>query len=152
MLNMRLVGTSLPPLYYEVEKGQLRFFAKTVGETDAIYFDETAAQKAGYRSIIAPPTFGFSIVRGAAEQMPLITALEWSDEEIARCLHGEQRFRYGKAICAGDVIRIDETVKDAYQKKKGALQFYVTQTQLTNQLGENVGEMEMSLILNGAIS
>lgn len=147
MLDRSKIGQALAPGSYEVEKGQLRFFSRTVGETDPVYFEEGAARAAGYRSILAPPTFGFSILRGSAEQMPVVDAMGWDDDELARLLHGEQSFEYGAPICAGDVISISETITDMFERRGGALQFVVTRTRLTNQLGENAGEMKMTLVL-----
>ncbi|MBK8132379.1 MAG: MaoC family dehydratase N-terminal domain-containing protein [Gammaproteobacteria bacterium] len=45
----------------EVEKWQLCFFAKAVGETNPIYFDEAAAKAAGHPSILAPPTYAVTL-------------------------------------------------------------------------------------------
>ncbi len=147
MLDTSRIGTVLAPGTYEVEKGQLRFFSKCVGETDPIYFDEAAAAVAGYRSIIAPPTFGFSIARGSSEQLPVVAELGWGDNEIARLLHGEQSFTYYAPMCAGDTITLEEVIVDMFERKKSALNFVVTKTRLTNQLGERVCEMEMTLVL-----
>lgn len=146
-LDRARIGFVLPLLHYDVEPGQLRFFSKTVGETDPIYFDEVAAQTAGYRSIIAPPTFGFSCLRGSAEQMPFVTALGLTEDQVARSLHGEQSFSYGEAICGGDRIFIEETIADIYERREGAMEFLVTRTRLTNQLGERVGQMSSKLII-----
>lgn len=144
-----MLGQPLPPLTYEVEKGQLRFYARTLGEVDPIHFDEAVAQAAGYRSIVAPPTFAFSALRGSAEQMPIVAALGWGDDELARCLHGEQTFDYGVPICAGDVLTISESLESTYQKRGGALTFFVTRTRMFNQLAEEVVKMSMTLILQG---
>lgn len=148
-MDRNKIGYKLPTLEYRVELGQLRFFSKTMGETNPIYFDEEAAQSAGYRSIIAPPTFAFSCVRGAADQLPLVTALDLSDDEIGRSLHGEQRFHFGEPICAGDCISINEKIIDIYEKKKktGTLLFAVSESQLRNQLNEFVAGMTMVLII-----
>jgi len=142
-----LLGRTLPPLTYEVEKGQIRFYTRTLGEVDLIHFDEAAAQAAGYRSIVAPPTFAFSALRGSAEQMPIVDALGWGDDQLGRCLHGEQTFRYGAPICAGDVLTITEGLERIYQKRGGALTFFVTRTRMFNQLAEEVVQMSMTLIL-----
>src|SRR3546814_8481365 len=44
-----------------VEPGQLRLFAKAIGETNQIYFDQAAAESAGLRAPLAPPTFAYSL-------------------------------------------------------------------------------------------
>ncbi|MGF7159176.1 acyl dehydratase [Rhodoligotrophos appendicifer] len=146
-LDRSKIGLTLPLLHYDVERCQLRFFSKTVGETDPIYFDEEVARRAGYRSIIAPPSFGFSCLRGSAEQMPFVTAMGLSEDQVARSLHGEQSFSYGEPICAGDRITIEENILDIYERRNGTMQFLVTLTRLTNQLGQRVGEMSSTLII-----
>lgn len=146
-LDRSRIGTRLPPLFYNVEAGQVRFFSRVVGETDPIHFDEAAARAAGYRSIVAPPTFAFSCLRGSAEQMPFVIAMGLSEDQVARSLHGEQSFHYGAAICAGDRITIQEEIVDVYDKRGGDMEFLLTRTLLSNQLGEPVARMSSTLII-----
>ncbi|HAD10632.1 MAG TPA: MaoC family dehydratase, partial [Porticoccaceae bacterium] len=54
-MDSALINQPYPPLTVDVELWQLKFFAKAVGETDPVYFDEAAARQAGHRSILAPP-------------------------------------------------------------------------------------------------
>ena len=49
MADKNLIGHKIGAYSVDVEKGRLRFFAKAIGETDAIYTDEAAAQAAGHR-------------------------------------------------------------------------------------------------------
>jgi len=49
------------PLSVDVERGQLRFFAKATASTDAVYSDIAAAKQAGHRDLPVPPTFFFSL-------------------------------------------------------------------------------------------
>jgi acyl dehydratase len=147
-LDRSKIGTKVTNLFYDVEAGQLRFFSRTVGETDPVYFDEAAARAAGYRSIIAPPTFGFSCLRGSADQMPFMTAMGLGEDHLAICLHGEQSFRYEGVICAGDRISIEEEIVDVYDKRGGEMEFLLTRTLLSNQLGERVAEMTGTLIFD----
>lgn len=51
------IGHESPPWDYEVTTTSVRAFARGVGYTDPVYFDEGAARKAGYRSLPAPPTY-----------------------------------------------------------------------------------------------
>ncbi|MDP6973306.1 MAG: MaoC family dehydratase N-terminal domain-containing protein, partial [Pseudomonadales bacterium] len=67
--------------------------------------------------------------------------------DIGRLLHGEQRFKYGKPIYAGDEITLQSEITDMYEKKGGALKFVITETTATNQKGEVVGSMTNSLII-----
>jgi len=104
MIDKSWIGKNTCQLEVEVEKGQLRFFAKAVGETNPIYTDELAAQAAGYRSLPAPPTFLFSLK--LAQPNPLARYLEMGID-LARLLHGSQLFEYFAPICAGDRISLE---------------------------------------------
>jgi len=57
MIDIALTGKIFQPYSAAVEKGQLRFFAKAVGETNPAYVDDIEAKTAGYRSLPIPPTF-----------------------------------------------------------------------------------------------
>ena len=51
------IGKSLKAVVYEIEKNQIRRFARAIGETNPIHSDEKAAKNAGYSGLVAPPTF-----------------------------------------------------------------------------------------------
>ena len=50
------LGVESAPVSYDVEKGAIRKFAEAIGDDDPIYADERAAQAAGFKTIVAPPT------------------------------------------------------------------------------------------------
>ena len=52
MIDKKHIGKTFPSHTVEVEKGRLRFFAKAIGETNPVYFDEISAQAAGYPSLL----------------------------------------------------------------------------------------------------
>lgn len=142
MIDKKHIGTRFPPHEASVEAGQLRFFAKATGETNAVYFDQAAAQAAGHPALPVPPTFLFSMELSR----PPSTWREDMGIELARVLHGEQSFTYHRMAHAGDVLRFDCHVTDIYQKKGGALDFLVRETQVTNQRGEHVADLRNVLV------
>lgn len=144
MIEKNCIGKEFEPLTVEVEKGQLRLFAKAVGETNTVYTDEDAAQKAGYRSLPAPPTFAFSL--NLARPDPLAKYAELGIS-LTKMLHGGQSFEYFDQIVAGDVITLREKVIDLYEKKGGALQFLVFETSVENQHGDIVGKMTTTVVI-----
>src|SRR5207244_4703863 len=113
MIDRKHIGTTLPKATLEIEKGQLRFFAKAIGETDPIYTDEAAAKAAGYASLPAPPTFIFAAELDADT---VLTAIKHMGVNLARILHGEQQFTYFAAVCAGDTITVDSKFTDIDRK------------------------------------
>lgn len=139
-----LIGMTLPPIVTPVEAGQLRLFAKATGQTEAIYLDEAAARAAGFRGLVAPPTFSLCLYMIGCKDYFGIFRRVWRNTD--RMLHAEQRFEYGAPICAGDTITFDTAITDAYTKKDGALEF-ITETKVaTNQLGEVVSRSAMTLV------
>ena len=134
MIDRKFIGLKTPPRSVEVEKGQLRFFAKATGETNPVYTDEAAAKAAGHPAIPAPPTFAFTLNNLAPGKGP--SWLSQMGVDIGNVLHGEQSFEYHRPIYAGDTITLAGRVTDIYDKKGGALEFIVMENDATNQKGE----------------
>ena len=136
MLDKSFIGFETAPRSFDVEKGQLKFFAKATGETNPIYFDEKAARDAGHPALPAPPTFLFCLQTMAPGDDDVMGKLGIN---IGQVLHGEQQFTNHKPIYAGDTITVKTKIADMYEKKGGALEFIVQDTEASNQKGEKVG-------------
>ena len=136
MLDRSFIGLESTPRSVDVEKGQLKFFARATDETNRIYFDEDAAKAAGHPALPAPPTFLMCLGSLAPDREDILGKL---GVDIGRILHGEQHFTCFKPIYAGDTITLTTRVTDLYDKKGGALDFIVQETEATNQKGEKVG-------------
>ncbi|MCC1495941.1 MaoC family dehydratase N-terminal domain-containing protein [Alcanivorax sp. 1008] len=147
MLDRSRIGHEFESFSAEVEKGRLRFFAKSIGETDPVYWDEAAARSAGYRNIPAPPTFPFSLDMDGPELLPVIDFLKM---DVSRILHGAQEFEYPGMIYAGDTITVKSKLKDIFDKKSGALEFVVMENSYTNQNNEVVAKSTCTLVYRNA--
>lgn len=141
------IGHRFAPFDVEVEKGAIRAFARAIGETDPVHFDEAAARAAGYPSLLAPPTFLSSLQAQSPVYFP-VAALIGFDESAA--LHASQAFDYLKPICAGDILTLRDRVADIYDKKNGALNFVVTDTEVQNAAGELVARSRETLVIRTA--
>lgn len=142
MIDKQFIGKTLPAFRAVAEAGRLRFFAKAIGETNRVYFDEAAARDAGHPALPLPPTFLFSL---ELEQPDA----SWRDEigiELPRILHGEQTFTYHRLAYAGDVLLFESRIADIYDKKGGALEFVVRETRVTNQRGEHVADLRSVIV------
>jgi acyl dehydratase len=142
MIDKRHIGLKLPSFKATAEAGQLRFFAKAIGETDPVYIDESAAHDAGFPALPLPPTFLFSLEL----QQP---STAWRRElgiAEGRTLHGEQSFTYHRMAFAGDVLQFDTQISDIYDKKNGALEFIVKSTRVMNQRGEHVADLRCVIV------
>ncbi len=144
MIDRKYIGMALPKATLEIEKGRLRFFAKAIGETDPIYTDEAAAKAAGYASLPAPPTFIFAAELDAGTLMPALIDM---GVNLNRILHGEQQFTYLASVCAGDTITVESKFTDIYDKKNGALEFLVKESEATNQNGVKVAEIRSVVVI-----
>ncbi|MEL0437232.1 MaoC family dehydratase N-terminal domain-containing protein [Phycobacter sp. K97] len=144
MIDTSFIGHVTTPFEVTVEQGRLRDFARATGQSDRVYFDRDVAQAAGYRGVLAPPTYLFSLDLDREDPFYFITLLKI---DIARVLHGEQAFTYGAPICAGDTITLVSEVTDIYAKKGGAMEFVHLKTSATNQLGEDAGSMTRTVIV-----
>lgn len=150
-IDRKHLGVASEPRTIDVEKGQLRFFAKATGETNPIYVNEEAARAAGHPDIPAPPTFLFSLHLGVpAKRGDIFDAENGIGVDMGRILHGEQQFTYHRPIYAGDRMTLTTTTADIYDKKGGALEFVVQDTRAVNAKGELCAEMRVvTVVRNG---
>ncbi|MCL8206846.1 MAG: MaoC family dehydratase N-terminal domain-containing protein [Actinomycetia bacterium] len=128
LIDPALVGLRSEPVTVEVEKGAIRRFAEALGETNPVYFDEAAARAAGYRSLLAPPTFPVTLGRVPVPGLVL---------PPAGLIHGEQAFEYGEPIVAGDVITLTSMLEDVKTRsgRQGTMTILTLRTEGVNQSG-----------------
>jgi acyl dehydratase len=144
MIDPKHIGRTTTPQTVDVEKGRLKFFAKAIGETDPVYFDEAAAKQAGHKSLPAPPTFAFCLEMETNSLWDNIAAM---GVPVGKILHGSQSFSYLAPIYAGDQITFVTKVSNIYAKKGGALEFIVEDTTATNQDGVEVAQLERVIVV-----
>ncbi len=116
----------IAPMPFDVERGRLRFFARTIGLTDPIYFDLDAARRAGHRDLPVPPTF-----LGNSLELELPNPLGWLAElgaDLTKTTHAEQTFTYHAMAYATDRLVLRRRIVDVYTKKGGTLEFVVKKT------------------------
>lgn len=138
MISKEHIGLAMPAFTVDVEKGRLRFFAKATGQTDPVYTDDDAARAAGHPGLPVPPTFLFCLEMDAPDPGALRDRL---GIDLAKVLHGEQRFVYHRLAHAGDRLTFAQRVADIVDKKGGLLEFMVRETRVTNQRGEHVADL-----------
>jgi N-terminal half of MaoC dehydratase len=150
------VGVEGPAAVMEVEKTNCRMFARSVGHTDPIFYDEAAARARGYRSIVAPPGFlGTPIFRpGSGGGAPGEMGGRGFSVPYKRILNGGTDYEYfpdapdGDAICAGDTITATTKIA-AFEEATGSLgPMLITKRETTykNQHGKIVAKMYGTLI------
>lgn len=138
MISREHIGHVMPTFTVEVEKAPLRFFSKATGQSNPIYGDEVAARLAGYPSIVVPPTYLFCLELTQPNPGALRELLSI---DIARILHGQQRFRYRAMAFAGCQLTFTQRIDDIYERRGGELEFVVRHTKVVNQQGIDVAEL-----------
>ncbi len=137
------IGRESEPTTLEVDKTSVRMFARSVGYTDPVFYDEAAAQAAGYRSLPAPPGYLGTPVfdpnkRGARPQQMLEPS-----RPLKRVLNGGTDVEYVADICAGDILTSVSAVSsiEERQGRLGEMLITTTKTTYRNQDGEVVAIM-----------
>jgi acyl dehydratase len=145
------VGVEGPPVTMEVERTNCRMFARAVGHTDPIFYDEQAAKARGYRSIVAPPGFlGTPVFSpGGGAGVPGEMGGRRFSVPYKRVLNGGTDYEYfpdppaGDVICAGDTITARSKIA-GFEETEGSLgPMLITkrETTYTNQDGKVVAKM-----------
>jgi acyl dehydratase len=145
MVDQSAVGRSFTPVTARVEPGRLRFFLNTLGEQNPVYRDEKAARAAGYSAPPIPPTYLFCLELMDAERpFEFLTEL---NIDLARVLHGEQRFTYHAPVVVGDTLTFKSRVTGVADKKGGAMTMVVVETEVTNQHGAHVADTARTIVV-----
>jgi acyl dehydratase len=141
-----LAKLEFPIVDYEVAREKIGEYVAAIGDRNRLHRDPIAAQTAGYRDIIAPPTFA-----AVFAMLPFRRALadpEWvarSTIDPARILHGEQSFEFQKPIMPGDRLLVQCIVRDV-ERKQSLVLLYVSM-RADDERGERVLDGTMTLVL-----
>jgi acyl dehydratase len=134
------IGREGDPVIYEVDNTGCRQFARSVGYTDPIFYDEAAAKAAGYRGILAPPGF-----LGLATMIPGKSAPRGPESagfktDLKRVLNGGTDYEYFDDVCAGDVLTATMKISDINERegRMGPMLIVSTETTYKNQAGQTV--------------
>lgn len=150
MVDRSAVGRSFTPVTARVEPGRLRFFLDTLGEQNPLYRDEVAARAAGFSARPIPPTYLFCL-----EQMDAERPFEFLTElniDLARVLHGEQRFTYHAPVVVGDTLTFKSHVTSIADKKGGAMTMVVVETEINNQHGAHVADTARTIVVRNQVA
>ena len=136
------IGKESEPSTLEVDKTGCRMFARAVGHTDLIFYDEAYAKSKGYRSIVAPPGFlgtrvfaplGAGGARGGPPGIGFSIPYK-------RVLNGGTETEYFDTVCAGDVLTARHKVTGFNERcgSMGPMLITNRETAYTNQDGKVV--------------
>lgn len=105
------VGRQSPPKTHTVEREQIVAFARAVKSGNPIHLDPETAREHGYRDVLAPPTFPVTLSPHPIDGVDLPTS---------GLIHGEQQFRYGTPVVAGDRITVVNRVESVKVRRDTA--------------------------------
>ncbi len=133
------IGVESEPVTFEVDKTACRMFARAVGYTDPIYFDEEYAKSKGYRGIPAPVGFLGHVVYNPNEPQRLGGYFR-TDTPFKRILNGGTDIAYFDTVCAGDVLTATSKLADLSERegRLGPMLVTVTESTYRNQDGKVV--------------
>ncbi|HEY7721725.1 MAG TPA: MaoC family dehydratase N-terminal domain-containing protein [Pedococcus sp.] len=144
-VNADFQGRTYPPSGpYAVDAAALAAFAAAVGTTDPVHTDADAARAAGYRDVIAPPTFAVTIAQQCDRQ--LVEDPE-AGIDFSRVVHGEQRFVHHRPITAGDEVLGTLTVDSV--RAAGGHSMVTTRTELATSAGEALCTAISTIVVRG---
>ena len=142
-----VVGVEATRWTHEVTTTSVRAFARGVGYTDPVYYDEAEAKRRGYRSLPAPATyFGTPVfIPGKCNDTfsgpnPTGPSLRHGLKNV---LDGGAEIEYEGDICAGDTLTVTVAVADLAvreSKTTGAMLIVTQETVCTNQHGKVVAK------------
>ena len=133
------IGVESEPVTFEVDNTACRMFARAVGYTDPIYFDEQYAKSKGYRGIPAPVGFLGHVVYNPNEPQRLGGYIR-TDTPFKRLLNGGTDIEYFESVCAGDVLTATSKLIDLSERegRLGPMLVTVTESTYRNQDGKLV--------------
>jgi acyl dehydratase len=138
------IGKESAPWTCEVDKTSIRMFARSVGHTDPIYYDEAAAKAAGYRGLVAPPGYlGTPIFNPNAPGRDMMRGGAQPSRPLKRILNGGTEIEYFDDICAGDILTATSHLA-AVEEREGSIGQMLISTNKTvykNQAGKVVAVM-----------
>ena len=136
------IGLESDPVTYVVEKHSIEHFARAIGESNPIYFDEQFA-KDNVGGIIAPTTFiRLFRPKRLEKQFP---------DSFSNLVDGGSSYTFYEKIFVGDKITVVSKLKDLFIKSGsfGDMMFKISLTSYTNQKNILVAEQEITTILYG---
>lgn len=145
MINSSVVGRSFVPTHARVEPGRLRYFFNTLGESNPVFREPSAAQAAGLTATPIPPTYLFCLEMMDAENpFEMLVSL---GIDLRKILHGEQKFVYHAPVVVGDELTLQSTVAGVAHKKGGAMTLIDVTTRIVNQRGVHVADATRVIVV-----
>jgi hypothetical protein len=148
-----VIGVESPPWPVEVTTTSVRAYARGVGYTDLVYFDEDEAKKAGYASLPLPPTFPGTPVfipgkSDATFSGPRNTGPPLN-HGLKNVLDGGTELIYERPLVAGDRLMMTTAVTNLEVKESKGLGKMLLITNEQRFRDATTGELVVTLVGQG---
>ena len=144
-VNPELQGRVFPATApYQVGREKVREFARAVFATNPVSHDPVAASEAGYRDIVAPPTFAVVVQEATLAQL---LAEPDAGIDFTRVVHGDQRFSFSRPIVAGDELTATLAVTSV--KSLGGHSMVTAESTIVDAAGDHVVTAISTLVVRG---
>jgi len=144
-----------------IEASHIMMFARSIGDNNPIYYDQTYADTTDTKGIIAPPTFARAVSQFDPDyELRPKENEKWfgsgktatgihNKAKTSGGLHAEQHFEYHKNVKPGDQLTVRSMAGKNWEKdskRAGRLKFSETIQEFWNQDGELVITMRSVVV------
>jgi acyl dehydratase len=144
-LDPSFIGRSYPPEDpYRVSREKIREFANAIGDDNRLYRDPDTARQAGYRDVIAPPTFLTLVTMRSVHAVTDDPDLGFA---YARMVHGDQSFSHRRPVTAGEKIVVTTHVDDI--TTRAGNDFLTIRAEIATDTGDPVCTGTARLVVRG---
>jgi len=144
-----------------IEASHIMMFARSIGDTNPIYYDQTYGNTKDIKGIIAPPTFARAVSQFDPDyELRPRPNEQWfgsgkaptgirNKAKTSGGLHAEQHFEYHKNVKPGDKLTVHSRTGKTWEKdskRAGRLKFSETIQEFRNQDDELVITMRSVVV------
>ncbi len=141
-LTKEIIGRSLPPYTFHIERNKIREFCLAIGETNPLYLDPEAARAEGYEDTPIPPTF--QTVFQFWGNLDVWDQMRDLGIDTERLLHLKEEYTYLKPLYPGETIQASVVVEDV---KTGKMNMVTFRSRYSNKEGETCIEARMTIVI-----
>ena len=143
------IGHTCPAMTFEITEENIANYAKSVQNTNPIYFDDQAAKAAGFDGIIAPPTMCYTFASMRRAEIMNHHGYVSPEQSVvsprSTPFAGSEIVFQGMPVRPGDVITSTTTLDNRWETRSGN-RFVSFRIVATNQRGEKVVEYLYNII------
>ncbi|WP_058233741.1 FAS1-like dehydratase domain-containing protein [Devriesea agamarum] len=144
-VNPEFAGKTYPPgPVHVVSATKIAEFARATGASSSIHTDPKAAARAGYRNVVAPPTFLVSLAQATEAQY---IEDPQAGIDFSRVVHGEEAFVLHRAVMAND--RLVPTLTVERIREAGGHAMITTRVDVRTEAGEDVATVRSGIVVRG---